>query len=300
MILRILRTAKTLIPFTVMAFTEIVTTSTELEGLAKKTCKKVKNLNINFDSDGDLYHLNKFPNLTSLCLRGNSMNPTCIEDFVGIESCHRLKHLTIVDIKLGSFNGLEFCEVLQEIYLSGKSCQIEQLVKLPGLKSLHLSSIKNVMELLKDNSWKDYPMLSSLTIESCGNLDSSCLAGLSVSTLKINCCGLKNIDSINVKKLINLDLSNNDITDITPLEKAVKLQKLNISYNNIKYLNPLMPLLKLARRTGKPLIRSFMCYGGKHLLIEHLNSEYQYSLHKSALEHYDVEWNPETDCSDSD
>lgn len=93
-------------------------------------------------------------------------------------------------------------------------------------------------------------------IENSGNLD---LSGCSIRTIPLEICQLTDLKSLNlsgnniiditpISNLLNLeslDLSSNKITDIAPIENLTQLTSLNLSYNKIQYLSPLKRLLRL-------------------------------------------------------
>lgn len=87
-------------------------------------------------------------------------------------------------------------------------------------------------------------------IENSGNLN---LSDCSIRIIPLEICQLTDLKSLNlsgnniiditpISNLLNLeslDLSSNKITDIAPIENLTQLTYLNLSYNKIQYLSPL-------------------------------------------------------------
>lgn len=252
---------------------ELEMTSDELISVSHGKWLNVTRLRIEFVPGGlpeiDLRMLSSFPNLTYLMLLSNGKKSPQLADLTGIENCLGLKKLYLNKINLESFNGLEFCQEMSQIHVYHLTCGTGVLQTLPKLKSMTIEYTKNLPELLEGNSWEAYPKLTSLTLDGCPIADVSCLAGLRVQKLSLMRCRLETIEGLEMDELVELNLSCNDITDISPLDRAIKLKKLNIGTNKIQDLGPLERLLERKGRS-RPTIKCVDCYKGTNTLLKYL------------------------------
>ena len=185
----------------------------------KKSLDIDKYINLNADILSDVEYLD--------------LSSSGIENISGIEYCTNLKYL---DISANNISNLYYIKDLKNLkYLNISDNEVDT--------TYYLGNLTNLTSLdIKSNNISDLSNLEKLV-----NLEQLILSGNDLSTVDISNlnkltnlkifeareCGLSNIDTIPTNNLMQLDLSNNKIEDISILETASKLTNLFVSNNYI-------------------------------------------------------------------
>jgi len=91
-----------------------------------------------------------------------------------------------------------------------------------------------------------------IDVSECPNVS---LAGLeeikdTLRTLKITGCSLQSLDNVQLLQLTELDVHNNSLTSLKPLQTVTTIQKLDVSSNNLEDSNDLFYLSDLTNLTS--------------------------------------------------
>jgi Leucine-rich repeat (LRR) protein len=185
----------------------------------------------------DISWISALPNLTNLHLE-----KTHIVDISALANCKKLKSLSLLDNDIEDISPIATCHQLQ--YLDLMNNPIKDIAVLANFKALERLYISlhyiNSIELLTT-----LPNLQYLNIAINPSIS---LAPLSQLHSLTNFSLLQGIvdDSYNfplIPNLIHLDISNNKFTKLPPLPD--KLEYINISYNQITDISPIADLAHL-------------------------------------------------------
>ncbi|PCJ62054.1 MAG: hypothetical protein COA79_05040 [Planctomycetota bacterium] len=173
----------------------------------------------------------------------------------GLDKLEKIQHLNlsgnkkILDLKILQNT------IVEKLYISETNIK-----SLEGIGKKDLVLFSSLKCNLNDFSIiKDYLLLKNLTVDSNNISSVEELKPLkSLISLMIANNQIKNISPIHFENITTLNFSNNKISIISPLEKAVKLKDLKIDDNKITSLDAIskLPLLLSVSCTGNPL-RSF-------------------------------------------
>ena len=257
----------------------------------------LESLNLEGNIFKDLHLLKKFNNLKSLYVSQCNVdgyldfdflksltkleflrfddNTNKIKNFYSVRFCKNLKKISFEYSNLDSIKGLEYCKHLE--WINATCCNIKSLSSLRKLNSLkyvylqncgitNIEPLRNQVNLIEldlyDNPIDDIsPLINVLRIEYLslgGYRNSKTINDLSVLIDKVY---LKDLDLVNqniqnisflekMKELQALNLSGNalDEIEIKKLKKLTKLKDLNVSdcnINNISYISRLTNLVCL-------------------------------------------------------
>ncbi|KAL9280236.1 putative leucine-rich repeat domain superfamily [Arabidopsis thaliana] len=234
----------------------------------------VKELNLGHKALTDVSCLSKFKNLEKLDLRFNNLT-----DLQGLKSCVNLKWLSVVENKLQSLNGIEALTKLTVLNAGkNKLKSMNEITSLVNLRALILNDneISSIckLDLLKDlNSL----VLSRNPISEIGdslsklkNLSKSCsdLKELRLANNEIK--ALPAELAVN-KRLLNLDVGNNMITQLSGLEVLGTLSCLrNLNIRG----NPISDNDKSAKKVRTLLLPSVNVFNAQPLEKSSRNSKH--------------------------
>ena len=208
-------------------------------------------------------------NTTELDLSGRSLGNGVLQEVLQL---HALTRLSLADNQLSDVSALSALGGLRSLDLSGNSLSdIRALGKLSDLHSLNLDrnplgdlSPLYRLEELNSLSLRGVPLregeleLLSEALPFCAILTDGeaegrtaiCLRGVHFDTgateLNLSGLGLREIQCLSLcTELKSLDLTNNEIYDLSPLMNMQKLEKLKLSGNLVQDLRPLIGLPNL-------------------------------------------------------
>lgn len=200
---------------------------------ALANCKELTKLDISGNEISDLSPLMNLPKLEWLDVSGNQLAD--LRPLMGIDA---LKFLNAAENSISSTIPLSMMNGLTELYLDDNPIRdFSGLRKVKSLQSLGLSNTGLTDEDL--NYLGSLTLLTKLDIE-----DNTALTGEAVDQLKarLATCNISHSDlAYNIEvdgypvrsDATELDLSGTGIADITALSKLTKLEKLDLSRNNI-------------------------------------------------------------------
>ena len=179
-----------------------------------------------------------------------------IQELDGIQYFDNLTTLILGDNEISDLTPLASLTKLKYLDVSGQSIQdISCLAGLTRMEILNLSdnpidSVAGVsgMTQLRELDIADTDVSSLSPLSSLGNLKILRASNLpledpdlmhlkklsSLTEVYVSDCGLERLDGINVSALVTLDVSDNGVSDLTPITQAAKLQSLNASENMVE------------------------------------------------------------------
>lgn len=214
---------------------------------------------IDFSSNHlDLSFINANISLTEVYAANNSISTT------GAAYGRNLRNLKVLDLKGNSIDGdllnVHFPLSLTKLILSGNTNikKIGALQDLRHLTELNLNDDYRIEDLYKlGESYVD--ALSGETYYYLENLEVLKLQNVNNNTSRIELSNL-----IGLKKLVELDLSSNNITSIYGVTDLDKLEKLYLNYNLITDITPFV--IETTDQFGNPKL---IISGVKHLEMKH-------------------------------
>jgi len=232
----------------------------EIKGL-ENLCKLTR-LDLRNNKIVEIKGLENLVKLKDLALSDNQ-----ITEIKGIDTLKCLKNLEIAENKLTDIQGLEDLPFLESIFIKnnpipqeiinnlgginsfGKPLNMDKVIKYVNMKKLDEIKDPNV-ESLKYNGRKYYALDGEIDLSNKGILYLSEVEGIEElkSIIKLNLSNnqIKDISKIslltNIKTLI---LDNNQIEDTSLLKGLIQLETLFLGFNNIKDGSPLKTLKSL-------------------------------------------------------
>ncbi|CAF4165564.1 unnamed protein product, partial [Rotaria sp. Silwood2] len=188
-------------------------------------------------------NLSQFSKLQMLDISCNNL--TRIEN---LRNLSNLRELKLYGNKIERIENLECLTQLQTLQLQYNEIQSigSGLVYLTRLQSLRIDS--NKLSLIRSDEVLKLAQLKTLDISDCSieNLDFINTLS-SISELRACHCYLKTLPNQfrNLRYLIDLDLSNNELINITPLKNLSSLRILHLAYNHIQDIQILSSLVLL-------------------------------------------------------
>lgn len=230
--------------------------------------QEIKNLEIFLGLPLEVLHLNKIyiKNIDGIGKFNHLKELIVTGDYNRISELSNLRHLVRLHLLSSQIYDLEpliFLQELEEIKLS--SNLINDFYPISQLKKLSILSIeksevsdigflKNLSNIkilsLKQNNIKDIQVLNELiNIEdldlSFNQIENYFLKRLNkIRYLNLSHNHLKSLKNINYTEIIQLDISNNPLTSLNGLEKAIKLMFLDMNELNLVNIWPILELFK--------------------------------------------------------
>ncbi|XP_059582120.1 leucine-rich repeat and IQ domain-containing protein 1 isoform X2 [Alligator mississippiensis] len=203
---------------------------TALEGLSN--CKDLKYINVE-ENNIQTINCEKLENLCILNLNKNQLSSVC-----GLDGCHNLRNLELSYNRITRIGGLESLKNLQQLIVDhNQIISTKGLCDAPTLMHIdcsfnhltHLAGIENcaMLQILKlqGNNLSEFPRLENHVL-----LRELCLDDNSILTMeRFSLCWLPLLQF--------LSLSQNSLTELTPLFSCISLEKLDISNNYLSDLS---------------------------------------------------------------
>jgi len=188
-----------------------------------------------------------------------------IKDLSGMENFTGIENLNLSNNEITTINQLQYCTKMLNLNVSNNklgnnNTAIEKMTKLISLdlSNTEMTQINSIKTLIDYWTTKKKFTLTNLNISGNGFTDTDIYTnenGLSkgidkitsLTSLNIASNEIQNIDSLEpLKSTISiLDVSQNDIEDITKLSGFTNLVSLNLSSNKIKDISPISNCTKL-------------------------------------------------------
>lgn len=206
-------------------------------------------------------HFSAFKTLEHISL--NNINCAFITDLGSLR--YTLKNITVNKCTFKSFVELFLCDKIHKSDLSHQN-EWKNVLNV-GISNTSVTTIDQSVRLLPNLTFFS---LDNNQISEISNLD--CLPSLSHLTLKKN--RLNKLETIVAKKLVLLDLSENQIETLEPFSKLDALETLNVQMNKINAVDEVrhisdLPSLENLVLTGNP-VSQIVDYRVK--VLEHFGS----------------------------
>ena len=160
-----------------------------------------------------------------------------LDDLIGLKDLNKLERLALINCRIGDMSALGDLPELQRLGLFG--CQLDDSASLEKLHNMNTLSIINASPKGRDDEMVlSPPFLAKTNLSELRELNQ-----LAILTIRHN--GLTDISGLRGLRLYLLDLNNNDIDDLTPLEEMDSLRELRLEQNNISDIRALGGLSNL-------------------------------------------------------